>query len=106
MEQKVNRELEEANKKMKQDRLSEALMDIRSKIESSLSLRERFLWQLGICQLLIKAKKTALAIPYIERILSTIERYNLEEWEPDLAVRALEISLRGCLLYTSPSPRD
>ncbi len=99
IEQNVIKELEEAKKKIKENRLAEALVSIKKHIDASVSMRERFLWQLGVCELLLKAKKTSLAIPYIENTLSAIDQYRIEEWEPELAVKALQICLRGLRIH-------
>lgn len=94
-EQMVSRKLAEAEKKMKQNKLSEALTGLRYHMERSVSTRERFLWQIGLCRLLLRAKKVPLVKPYIEETLALLDEYKIEKWEPNLAVEALAVALSG-----------
>ena len=57
--------------------------------------RERLLWRLNMCRLLIEAKKARLAVPHLEKILAEIDRFDLEHWEPELALDGLRVVWLG-----------
>jgi len=67
-------------------------------LSKAVSERERFLWKIGLCQLLINSKKIQIASSYIDDILENIDKFNLEIWEPDNAIDALSLALRGLRL--------
>lgn len=92
-QQLINKELAAAQKMIKENKLAEALVALRENSARATSAREQLLWELGLCQLLSRAKKAELAIPYIENILSVLDEYKIEKWEPDLAVEAINTAL-------------
>ena len=55
---------------------------------------------------LIKAKKIELAIPHMDQILSDIEKYKLEEWDPDLALKSFKTVLKGFRGHSSSDFKD
>jgi hypothetical protein len=57
--------------------------------------RDRFLWGLGLCRLLLQAGQETVAAPYATEILQDLEGFRLETWEPGLAVEALVVALKG-----------
>lgn len=87
--------LKAANDLLKKNQLGDALNGLRQRMERAGSTRERFLWQMGICRLLIRARKASLARPYIDESLALIDQHQLEKWEPALASDALAIALQG-----------
>ncbi|MFH1984865.1 MAG: type VI secretion system protein TssA [Pseudomonadota bacterium] len=91
----IDTALAEAEDLVQKNKLGEALGGLRHRMGQARSLRERFLWQMGICRLMVKANKTALARPYIDDCLSLIDQYQLEKWEPALAADALAAVIRG-----------
>ena len=94
-EQIVENKLAEAEEKIKKNKLAEALVALRDHMGRAVSVRERFLWQMGMCRLLVWAKKSPIALPYIDEILALLDEYKVEKWEPVLAAKALEVVLSG-----------
>ncbi len=78
-----------------QQKVAEALSSLQKELQSGGSGRERLLWRLNMCRLLIEAKKTRLAVPHLEKILAEIDRFDLEHWEPVLALDGLRVVWLG-----------
>ena len=85
----------EGLKLIRDNKIATALDAFSAKITTASSIRERFLWELGLCRLLVNAKKTRLAVPYIQEILSMLDAHRIEKWEPELAVEALTTAFSG-----------
>lgn len=96
--QVVERQIEEAAKASRDNRLPAALGAFTEKLNHAPSARVRFFWQFGLCRLLLQVKQPRLAVPHLKEILQTLEMYRLEQWEPDLAVEVLSTVLTGLRL--------
>ena len=83
-------EMAKAKALAKEKKLVDALCLVQDHMRRSTSARERLLWQLGLCQILVEGKKGFLALSHVDQILHDIDNYHLEEWEPELALRALK----------------
>jgi len=64
-------------------------------LQNSASPRENLHWRMALSEVLIRAKKTVLAVPHLEDILDILETYRLEEWDTALAIRALKVAYAG-----------
>ena len=93
--EKITNALKEIQEKMKNNKLTEALLDFKTHIGESSCVCERFLWYIEVCKFLLKIKKMNVLMPYVDEILALIEKYKLEEWDPDMCVRALEVALKS-----------
>ncbi|MCP3898218.1 MAG: type VI secretion system protein TssA [Desulfobacteraceae bacterium] len=82
-------------KQKKPDQALALLIDCSSK---STSEREKFLWKMCVCKVLINLKKIQIAASFIDEILDYIEKFKLEIWEPDNAIEALSLALTGLRL--------
>jgi type VI secretion system protein VasJ len=91
----VDLQIQEAMKLVRDNKIASALDMFSARINVASTVRERFAWELGLCRLLVTAKKTRLAVPYIQDILAMIDAHRLEKWEPDLAVEALVVAFTG-----------
>jgi type VI secretion system protein ImpA len=95
----------EALQCVKSGRLSEGLDMLRREALSAPSGRERFYRKLRMAELCLAAHKPLLAIPILEELAQTMDRFRLEEWESnEWNVRVL-IALYGSLRETE-STRD
>jgi type VI secretion system protein VasJ len=101
--QEVEKQVEEAAKASRDNRLPAALGAFTDKLNHAPSARVRFIWQFGLCRLLLLVKQPRLAAPHLKELLQTLETYRLEQWEPDLAVEVLATVLSGLRLQTGPS---
>ncbi len=53
------------------------------------SFRLQCMYDIGFCRLLIKVDQQSLALAFAKKLLSVVDDYSLEQWEPELAVQAL-----------------
>ncbi len=95
-------EITKAKSLAKKRKLIDAVGLIQDHMRKSPSARERLLWQLALCQILIDHKKSFLALPHLDQILHNIERYGLEDWEPELALKALKAAWAALKTQTEP----
>ena len=98
VEQRFAKEFSEAQKMIKENKLAMALNGFREKLNQAATVRERFIWEINLCRLLLNAKKQRLVIPYIHEILEMLDTYKVEKWEPGLAVEGLTIILSSLRL--------
>ncbi|MFC1852440.1 type VI secretion system domain-containing protein [candidate division CSSED10-310 bacterium] len=89
---------------IKEKKLPQALMILKNQVIAARSVREQFMWQIELCRVFVKTKTAPLAATYLENILETIAEYQLERWEPDLALEGLTICLKA--LRLQPDPKD
>jgi type VI secretion system protein VasJ len=68
---------------------------------SSASGRRRMQWRLAIVQVLCGVKKHSQAVPHLQQILTDIDQFHLEEWDPGLAVEALSAAWKVFSLPTA-----
>lgn len=79
----------EANSLMKEKKISEAVQLMQQELHIGTSQRTKFLSRMALTRLLVDAKKIRLALPHILETLNDIEKYNIDNWDPDLALKAL-----------------
>lgn len=96
--QAISQKMVTAQQLIRENQLDAALLLFREHLSKSASQRERFLWKTGLCRLLIDANQLRIASSYMDDILTCIETFNLETWEPDSAVEALALVLKGLRL--------
>jgi type VI secretion system protein VasJ len=95
VEAEVAEVLNAARELAKANRLGEAVGMLQSRRGAAGAARDRFLWGLGLCRLLLQAGQETVAAPYATEILQDLEGFRLETWEPGLAVEALVVALKG-----------
>lgn len=67
---------------------------------SSASVRRKMQWRMAIVQVLCAVKKYSQAAPHLEQILTDVDQFHLEEWDPGLAVEALSAAWK---VFSSPT---
>ncbi len=100
--QAVEKQIDAAYAANRENRLPEALAAFTLKLTHASSARERFIWQLGLCRLLLQIKQPRLAAPHLKDMLQIVDTYRLEAWEPDLAVEALATIISGLRAQAGP----
>ncbi len=88
----------EAQQLIREKKLDNALSLFKEQLLAATSVRERFLWKIELCRILISSKQIVIASSYIDDILNNIDTYQLEAWEPEAALEALAIALTGLRL--------
>jgi type VI secretion system protein VasJ len=98
--------IQKAQDLVKKKKLTEAVASLQQKLRCSYSGRERLLWRLGLSQILMNAKQPKLAMPHLEMILQDIDMFRLEVWDPDLALKGLEVVWLGFKIHTDQAAKD
>lgn len=94
----ISQKMTAAQQLIRENQLDEALKLFREHLSKATSERERFLWKTGLCRLLVDSNQLIIAASYIDGILACIDTFNLEAWEPDIALDALSLVLKGLRL--------
>ena len=80
-----------ANKK----KIVEAVTLIQQKLQNCYSQKNALLWRMVLCQILLGSKNKGTSLPHLEQILNDIEKYRLETWDPELALKGLKVVWTG-----------
>ncbi|MFO7930675.1 MAG: type VI secretion system protein TssA [Desulfosalsimonas sp.] len=86
---------EEAGRLVKNKKIFDAVHLFQENLAHCASGREKMLFCMGLSRMLLKAGKLEPALPHLELLESMIDSHGLEQWEPDLAARALELIYKG-----------
>jgi len=70
-------------------RQADGLSTMQQMLQESASARERCLWRLSMLRLLGSAGMEKLAIPHLNELMRDFDRYQIETWEPPLALDIL-----------------
>ncbi len=73
-------------------KLVEAMEETQLRLRDCGSKRERFLWRLALAEMLLKLGRSKLAIPHLDQVLRDMDRHELEEYDPALAMRGLKLA--------------
>jgi type VI secretion system protein VasJ len=95
--------IDEARKLLAKAKGADAVARLTRAMETSASRRERFRAQLALAGFCLDMKKLPLAESLLGGLEGVIDQYQLDEWEPGLAARALG-DLYACLLKSRPKP--
>ncbi len=76
-------------------KIVDAVTLLQEEMQNAHSHKESLLWRMALCQVLIGAKKAPLVLPHLEMIVENVGEFQLETWEPELALRALKIAWQG-----------
>jgi type VI secretion system protein VasJ len=85
----VDKALAEARKKAAAKDVIGALGSLDSALNADGRVRNRYRLQVGMLKLLARTENAKLAAAYVEDVVKYIDRHNLEEWEPELALEGL-----------------
>jgi type VI secretion system protein VasJ len=73
----------------------EAIDLLQLEMQRSPSQHRRMRWRMAIARLLLESKKSQLALPHLEQILADIDRFELDTWDPALAVEGMTLAWQG-----------
>jgi type VI secretion system protein VasJ len=79
----------------KQNKLVDAVKSLQAELQSSFSRKEALLWRLELCQILIGSKRNEMALPHLDLILKDIDAFQLDTWDPELALKGLKVVWAG-----------
>ena len=92
--------LAEAQALAKKKKLLEAVQLLQPELKKCVSHQEALMWRLALCRMLIGSKRTDMALPHLDLILKDIESYQLETWDPRLALEGLKLVWTGYNSHT------
>lgn len=102
----IEKEVEEAQALIKKGKLLEAIEGLQQKFQHSSSQREKLLWRLALCRLLVKNKQVKVALPHLDQILKEIDFFRLEEYDPEIAIKCLKAVWIGLSAQSDPSSKE
>jgi len=91
---KLAEALSNAKKLAGTGKLKEGLKALQDGLTQCMQRRDRFLWRLSIARLCFEAQKHQLAAPLLEECYDDVQRFNIDEWEPSLAVSVADTLYR------------
>jgi type VI secretion system protein VasJ len=91
----LQKELDAASALINEGKLVEGIDRFQERLKSNSSERERFRWRLALSRLLMDAEQTRFALPHLEQVVTDIDRYRLEEYDPAIALEALKLAWHG-----------
>jgi type VI secretion system protein VasJ len=84
--------LQKARALAQKKNLPEAVNLLQQEMQGCGACGRKMRWRLAIARLLLEVKKPNLAMPHLEQIVSDIDAYRLETWDPPLAVEGLSMA--------------
>lgn len=88
----INKNIGDMQTLVRKGKLIAAMETAQQKMRSCNSHREKLLWRLALSRMLIDTSKSKLALPHLEQALKDIDKYWLEEYDPDLAMRGYKLA--------------
>lgn len=92
IEQSIKKNIGEMQSLVRRGKLINAMEMVQQKLRNCSSHREILLWRLALSQMLIDTGKSKLALPHLEQVLKDIDKYWLEEYDPDFAMRGYKLA--------------
>ena len=87
--------LESATSLASQQKIMEAVELVQNQLKSTASEKGRLLWRMILCQILLDSEFKQLSAPHLEQIVADIDNYQLEAWEPAVALQGLALAWNG-----------
>ena len=75
---------------------------LQKRLNDSRSEKERIRWRLAFSGMLMEAEQIGLALPLLELLLTDVERYRLENYDPPAALEVLRLARHGYLQCDPP----
>lgn len=92
IEQSIKKNITEMQALVRKGKLINAMETVQQELRNCSSHREMLLWRLALSQMLVDTNKSKLALPHLEQVLKDINKYWLEEYDPDLAMRGYKLA--------------
>jgi type VI secretion system protein VasJ len=106
IEDQMSATIQEAQDLVKKMKTVEAVGLIHSELKHSHSQKESLLWRMALCRIILGSDKTEMAVPHLELIIQDIDDFQLEAWDPGLALSALMIVRAGYSSFTENQFKD
>lgn len=87
--------VDKAKELARRKKVMEAVGLIQEQLQRSAAEKMAFSWRMVLCQILLGSTFKNVAVPHLEQIISDIEKYHLEAWDPDVALKGLAMAWAG-----------
>jgi len=91
----IGSEVEVADSLISEGKLIEAIDRLQERLKNCSSERERIQWRLALSRVLMNAEQTRFALPHLEQVVSDIDTYRLESYDPAIALEASKLAWHG-----------
>lgn len=91
----VSEIVEKAQSLAQRKKIGEAAGLIQEQLQRSSSGKAALSWRMALCRILLGAKHKHVAVPHIDQIIADIDKYHLERWDPDMALKGLVLAWTG-----------
>ena len=85
----------QARELIAEGRTAEAVRKMQQGLRGGGSRKDAFHWRVALCRLLVETPEARHALPHIEEILKEIDLFHLEEYDPELALKGLQVAWDG-----------
>jgi type VI secretion system protein VasJ len=102
----LSEEKKEINALVSKGKTEEAIEILQEKIHESGSERINFKRSLLLCNLLFSVKHAHVALAILESLHEKIDKYNLDKWEPDLAIETWSLQARAYKIVGSSKSQN
>jgi len=92
VEVSIESAIREMRNQVGRGKLIEAMETVQLKLRGCASHRDRIMWRLALSRMLIDIGRQKLALPQLEQILKDIEKFRLEEYDPEMAMNAYKLA--------------
>ncbi len=87
--------LQEAQTLLQKKKIVEAVRLLQEGMQSAVAYKEIMLWRMALCRIMVAAKQAPMALPQLELLVESIDRFQLELWDPALALEVFKIVWQG-----------
>lgn len=102
----LSEEKKEINALVSKGKTEDAIEILQKKIHESGSERINFKRSLMLCNLLFSVKHAHVALAILESLHEKIDKYNLDKWEPDLAIETWSLQARAYKIVGSSKSQN
>lgn len=87
--------LEEAYALAKKKQIKEAMALLQSSYARAVNKEDKFHWRLAKAELAVEYGKSEVALALLDELKKDIDKYNLDEWKPELAAKVFSLYLNN-----------
>jgi type VI secretion system protein VasJ len=88
----VAKELEAAATFLREGNSEAAVTRLQEGLRKSVSERERLQRRLALSRVLVETENSSLALPHLEQVVTDLDRFSLDSYDPELALEGLKLA--------------
>lgn len=98
--------LNEAKELAKDGKPAEGLDRLQVHFNEAVSRKLRLMWRMQVVQYLLYIQQPRIARPHVSALLTEIDRFSVERWDPSLALAALTQAYNGLAAQGEDAPQE